>query len=575
MPVPSKTGDMFHPPGFEPYVTCGICALYEGVPRPSFLPEILAAFPMPDAFEKGKDVSPYPYQSDDALQVAGMRSVLINSEMGTGKTPTFLLSINAELGTVLFVPSSVKWNWAREGVRWRPDLRFKIAKTKKTWRIPGPGEVLISSYGMLPGDPCKECKKTNRRACTHVADQDNPLPEIDRPIIMVGDEIQYVQNKSQRRRKWDLLKERVWAAGGFLRGLTGTAVSNSPQDLYEILQCLNLERRAFDSEDVFKKIFYEWFEREKGMRSLPTGYARDMLLKRLRPVRICRLRRHVLSHLPPVQTRPPIKVELNKQTMAEVNECVQRLLATRRAWQDVREGLIECPWGHYKAGKRTRQKLGKQEKERRQSLFDDRVRFYFETEPWEKDSELKLAVKECLESRHETPAIGELSKIRAMLALAKVSVAREIVELHEGRGEPLIVFCQHVSILEKLFEGREGWGIYTGKVTQKKRDTLWQAFQKGEVKHGLGVSIMAGAEGINLTRAAHMLFIDEFWNPAKNCQARDRLNRPGAEIHDSITVMRLEANHAVDRLVRLTLKEKLALAEAIEDEEHSQKGLVA
>jgi uncharacterized protein (DUF3084 family) len=77
--------------------------------------------------------------------------------------------------------------------------------------------------------------------------------------------------------------------------------------------------------------------------------------------------------------------------MDEVNESVQRLLATRRAWQDVREGVVECPWGHYKGGQRTRQKLSKDEKARRQILFDDRMRFYFETEPWEKDKELKAA----------------------------------------------------------------------------------------------------------------------------------------------------------------------------------------
>jgi SNF2 family DNA or RNA helicase len=70
-----------------------------------------------------------------------------------------------------------------------------------------------------------------------------------------------------------------------------------------------------------------------------------------------------------------------------------------------------------------------------------------------------------------------------------------------------------------------------------------------------------------------MLFIDRFWNHSKNVQCQDRLNRPGAEIHDSITIWRLEADHAVDRLVDLTVREKAMLGEAIEDEEWSQRGL--
>ena len=161
-----------------------------------------------------------------------------------------------------------------------------------------------------------------------------------------------------------------------------------------------------------------------------------------------------------------------------------------------------------------------------------------------------------------------------MLSLAKVGTALEIIQQHERRSEPLIVFCQHVQVLQRLVEGREGWGVYTGKITVKARDRLYQEFQKGEVRHGLAVSILTGAEGLNLTRASSMLFIDRFWNPAKNSQCEDRLNRPGAEIHDSITIWRLEADHAVDRLVDLTVREKSMLADAIEDEEWSQRGLV-
>jgi SNF2 family DNA or RNA helicase len=303
------------------------------------------------------------------------------------------------------------------------------------------------------------------------------------------------------------------------------------------------------------------------------GREREALLKRLRPVRITRLRRHVLKHLPPVQEREPVLVRLTPQILADVDEAVQRLLAKRRAWQDVRDGILKCPWGRWKNGVKKRHKLSADEKTRRTGLFDERVEMYFITRPWVTDEELKEAVREAMDTRNETPMIGELSKIRAMLALAKISTALEIIVQHEERDEPLIVFCQHVGVLNKLFEGREGWGIFTGEYSLKKRDELYQAFQKGDVKNGLGVSILSGAEGLNLTRAASMLFIDRFWNHSKNVQCQDRLNRPGAEIHDSITIWRLEADHAVDRLVDLTVREKAMLGEAIEDEEWSQRGL--
>jgi SNF2 family DNA or RNA helicase len=130
-----------------------------------------------------------------------------------------------------------------------------------------------------------------------------------------------------------------------------------------------------------------------------------------------------------------------------------------------------------------------------------------------------------------------------------------------------------VAVLEKVFEDRPGWGLYTGKVSQKQRDRIWTDFQAGVHQHGIALSITAGGEGINLTRAAFGLFVDRHFNPAKNKQARDRLSRPGAEVHDSITIYELVADHAVDRLVRETLEEKESLGASLEDDEASMQGL--
>jgi hypothetical protein len=51
------------------------------------------------------------------------------------------------------------------------------------------------------------------------------------------------------------------------------------------------------------------------------------------------------------------------------------------------------------------------------------------------------------------------------------------------------------------------------------------------------------------------------------------VQRPGAEIHDSIIIRRLVANHAVDRLVRITVDEKGELHAAVEDEAASRSGM--
>jgi SNF2 family DNA or RNA helicase len=554
--------DVHHPPGCQPYYTCVLCSINEGVDG-SWVEEVLRGFPREHATTK-RPVSPYQYQADDARRIARMNRVLIGSEMGTGKTPTAALgAIPPHMGAMIFCPTSVKWNWARELATWRPDLQVELATSRRFWHLPEPGQVVIAGFGLMPGDVCPGCRERGSWACAHREEQANPIPKIDRPVVLLGDEAHYLQNESKRQTQWDELRDEVWRAGGHLVVLTGTVVSNSAEDLPSILERAHLRRAAFGDRETFHRLFSGWLENRKGERSAPWGEERREVLERLRPVRICRLRKHVLRFLPPVQERE-VTVELTKETLAEVDEAVQRLLATRRAQNDVKLGLIEAPWARG---------LSDDERERRKLRWDERVAMYFETRPWTTDAEVRDAVREILKHQHKSPGIFELSRIRAMLSLAKIAVLRELVERNEHQGEPLVVFCQHVAVLERVFDGRVGWGLYTGKVSQKNRDRVWTDFQAGNHQHGIALSITAGGEGINLTRSAFGCFVDRHFNPAKNRQARDRLNRPGAEQHDSITIYDLVADHAVDRLVRETLEEKEALQLSLEDDEASMAGL--
>jgi superfamily II DNA or RNA helicase len=578
----------FHTIDNHRYALCRLCTLREVPLIDGVIREKLdSAFPRKDP-TRGKEITPYPYQVLDALFVAHMRSVLISSQMGTGKTPTTVLgALSAAwelgMGVMAFVPSSVKWNWKEETERWALDpWKVKVIEKKVFWRLPEPGELIVSSYAMLPGEACKECKGTARRlksdkqtrtaarimrSCTHKDRQVNPLPEIDRPYLLFADEIHMLQrDTSLRRHYWDQLAGQVFANGGRLAGLTGTVLSNKPGDLKSIMKALLIFRGAFRHDDDFDSLFWEWYENAKGDRDAPQGDDRLLLLRSMRPVRTCRLRKHVLKHLPPVRHLDPIKVELDERALAEIQHCVQRLLGTRRAWQDVAQGLIP---DYQKRG------LDEDEKDRRRLLFEERVDFYCAAPPWHVDEELRMAVEEAMTSKHTVPTIGELSKLRKLLSMAKIDAARKVIEKHEREEEPLVVFSDHTDVLSKLFEGREGWQILRGSTPAKKRQQMINEFQSGKLEHGLGVSIRAGAVGITLTRAAHMLFVDWHWNPSNLSQAIDRLNRPGAEIHDAIYVMRLQADHAVDRLVVTTVQEKLKLQLAVEDDEASMAGVAA
>jgi SNF2 family DNA or RNA helicase len=246
-------------------------------------------------------------------------------------------------------------------------------------------------------------------------------------------------------------------------------------------------------------------------------------------------------------------------------------------------------------------RLEPDERQRRRSLYDARVEYYYCERPWIADEEIVEAVEQALTSKGQMPTIDQLSRIRAMLSQAKVHAVQEWIKDREEEDEPIVLFSQHVSILKKIAV-RPGWQCFHGGLTPKNRAVMVKEFQAGQIERGLAISIGAGGEGITLTRAAVCAFIDLSWNPAKNHQAESRLIRIGAERHDleaakkaiaesgctkcvivdgratacpehktAITVVRFVAKHVVDALVMTTLKEKEALLTSLEWSEEEQE----
>ena len=71
-------------------------------------------------------------------------------------------------------------------------------------------------------------------------------------------------------------------------------------------------------------------------------------------------------------------------------------------------------------------------------------------------------------------------------------------------------------------------------------------FQNGEI-NVLGFT-GAGATGLNLSRACHMLRVDLDWNASTNLQVIGRMARLDSP-HDEVQTWDLKANHFIDDLV--------------------------
>ena len=100
-------------------------------------------------------------------------------------------------------------------------------------------------------------------------------------------------------------------------------------------------------------------------------------------------------------------------------------------------------------------------------------------------------------------------------------------------GEKAVVFSWRLAplrVLHARLRGEFGPGnvqMITGETSSAKRTAIVDAFQTQERPACLCCSLRATAEGLTLTAANHVLFLNEWWNPAVNTQARDRVNRIG------------------------------------------------
>lgn len=156
------------------------------------------------------------------------------------------------------------------------------------------------------------------------------------------------------------------------------------------------------------------------------------------------------------------------------------------------------------------------------------------------------------------PPFEDMSALRAELAAAKIPMMLELVESYEEQDEPLVVFADHRAPIDLLGE-RAGWAKITGDQSPNERTNIVEAFQEGHLK-GVALTIGAGREGLTLTRASQMLFVDLAWTPAWNSQAQDRICRIGQTRGCVYTT--LVADHDLDARLEELLQDKQDMIDA-------------
>ena len=156
-----------------------------------------------------------------------------------------------------------------------------------------------------------------------------------------------------------------------------------------------------------------------------------------------------------------------------------------------------------------------------------------------------------------------LNHLRQLAAVGKLPTALNWIEDFQASGEPLVVFAEHIAIQEALLECFPSAAHIMGGDSSEARQRAIDDFQRSDGPQLIVCSLRAGSQGITLTRASNVAFMELDWTPARHDQAEDRLHRIGQE--SAVTAWYLLAPNTIDESMAEVLERKRELIDAVTD----------
>jgi non-specific serine/threonine protein kinase len=185
--------------------------------------------------------------------------------------------------------------------------------------------------------------------------------------------------------------------------------------------------------------------------------------------------------------------------------------------------------------------------------------------------------------REKTASQAKIIALTAILKLRQLCITPRLLTHQEQEDSPKIdflverlrelieeshsalVFSQFTSVLDIVQEALEAAGVpflrLDGKTATTMRKELVQSFQEGKGPMVFLLSLKAGGQGLNLTKASYVFHLDPWWNPAVENQATDRAHRIGQTQKVSIT--RILMRHTIEEKMMVLKQRKLGLYEAV------------
>jgi SNF2 family DNA or RNA helicase len=153
-------------------------------------------------------------------------------------------------------------------------------------------------------------------------------------------------------------------------------------------------------------------------------------------------------------------------------------------------------------------------------------------------------------------ALAKVGYLRRLLGEAKAYAAADWIARAVRLGEPVVVFLDHQNVLNRLSKAlrkqRIRHEIIDGSTTTASRQQYVDDFQAN--RFPVIICTRAAKEGITLTAARHLLFVERFFTCADEEQAEDRIRRLGQK-HPT-TIWYLHVPDTIDDRVDQIVKSK-------------------
>ncbi len=158
-----------------------------------------------------------------------------------------------------------------------------------------------------------------------------------------------------------------------------------------------------------------------------------------------------------------------------------------------------------------------------------------------------------------------LNALKLLAARGKLASALAWIHDFRSSGERLVVFARHREI-QRAIVARFPEALHIlGEDSPARREQALSAFQAPDSASNqiIVCSMEVAGQGLTMTRASNVAFLELDWTPAKHDQAEDRCHRIGQQ--DAVNAYYLLAAETVDETIATLLERKRAVIGAVTD----------